>query len=152
MVLFFTAYPISGLAVASGSSAYQIPAPEDFSGLPWSEAFEKLHGKFSREYAFTDWKQINWPALYAKFKPQIDRAQASKDFTAYYLALKEYVHSIPDGHVRITAIRDIDYKYIGGGFGVGIHNTLEAATFGLPLAFGPNYEKFQEARDLIGLQ
>ena len=117
MVLFFTAYPISGLAVASGSSAYQIPAPEDFSGLPWSEAFEKLHGKFSREYAFTDWKQINWPALYAKFKPQIDRAQASKDFTAYYLALKEYVHSIPDGHVRITAIRDIDYKYIGGGFG-----------------------------------
>lgn len=39
----------------------------------------------------------------------------------------------------------------GGGFGVGIHNTLEAATFGLPLAFGPNYEKFQEARDLIGV-
>ena len=69
MVLFFTAYPISGLAVTSGSSAYQIPAPEDFSGLPWSEAFEKLHGKFSREYAFTDWKRINWPALYAKFNP-----------------------------------------------------------------------------------
>ena len=42
------------------------------------------------------------------------------------------------------------WGYIGGGFGVGIHNTLEAATFGLPLAFGPNYEKFQEARDLIG--
>ena len=34
---------------------------------------------------------------------------------------------------------------------MGIHNTLEAATFGLPLAFGPNYEKFQEARDLIGV-
>ena len=43
------------------------------------------------------------------------------------------------------------WSYIGGGFGVGIHNTLEAATFGLPLAFGPNYEKFQEARDLIGV-
>ena len=43
------------------------------------------------------------------------------------------------------------WGYIGGGFGVGIHNTLEAATFGLPLAFGPNYEKFQEARDLIGV-
>lgn len=41
--------------------------------------------------------------------------------------------------------------YIGGGFGVGIHNILEAATFGLPLAFGPNYLKFKEARDLIGL-
>jgi 3-deoxy-D-manno-octulosonic-acid transferase len=39
--------------------------------------------------------------------------------------------------------------YIGGGFGVGIHNTLEAAAFGLPVIFGPNYQKFQEAKDLI---
>lgn len=43
------------------------------------------------------------------------------------------------------------YGYIGGGFGSGIHNTLEAAVFGLPLAFGPNYEKFAEARDLVRL-
>ena len=39
--------------------------------------------------------------------------------------------------------------YIGGGFGVGIHNTLEAAAFGLPVIFGPNYRKFQEAHDLL---
>ncbi len=39
--------------------------------------------------------------------------------------------------------------YIGGGFGVGIHNTLEAATFGLPVVFGPHYKRFQEACDLI---
>ncbi len=43
------------------------------------------------------------------------------------------------------------WSYIGGGFGVGIHNTLEAATFGLPIAFGPNYAKFKEARDLATL-
>ena len=43
------------------------------------------------------------------------------------------------------------WSYIGGGFGVGIHNTLEAATFGLPVAFGPNYRKFKEARDLVTL-
>ena len=41
--------------------------------------------------------------------------------------------------------------YIGGGFGVGIHNTLEAAAFGLPVIFGPNYQKFQEAKDLIAI-
>lgn len=41
--------------------------------------------------------------------------------------------------------------YIGGGFGAGIHNTLEAAAFGLPLIFGPNYKKFQEAKDLLEL-
>ncbi len=39
--------------------------------------------------------------------------------------------------------------YIGGGFGAGIHNTLEAAAFGLPVIFGPNYLKFKEAHDLI---
>lgn len=39
--------------------------------------------------------------------------------------------------------------YIGGGFGAGIHNILEAAVFGMPVIFGPNYQKFQEARDLV---
>ncbi len=43
------------------------------------------------------------------------------------------------------------WAYIGGGFGVGIHNTLEAATFGLPIAFGTNYKRFKEACDLISL-
>lgn len=43
------------------------------------------------------------------------------------------------------------WSYIGGGFGVGIHNTLEAATFALPIAFGPNYHKFKEARDMVAL-
>ena len=42
--------------------------------------------------------------------------------------------------------------YIGGGFGKGIHNTLEAATFGLPVIFGPRYQKFQEAVDLVATQ
>ncbi|MCQ2343743.1 MAG: 3-deoxy-D-manno-octulosonic acid transferase [Paludibacteraceae bacterium] len=39
--------------------------------------------------------------------------------------------------------------YIGGGFGVGIHNTLEAAVWGMPVVFGPNYKKFKEACELI---
>lgn len=41
--------------------------------------------------------------------------------------------------------------YIGGGFGAGIHNILEAATYGMPVIFGPNHTKFQEANDLISL-
>lgn len=41
--------------------------------------------------------------------------------------------------------------YIGGGFGAGIHNTLEAATYGVPVIFGTNYHRFQEAVDLIEL-
>lgn len=45
--------------------------------------------------------------------------------------------------------RYADVAYIGGGFGVGIHNILEAVTFGKPVLFGPNYHKFQEAHDII---
>jgi len=39
--------------------------------------------------------------------------------------------------------------YIGGGFNKGIHNTLEAAVYGKPVLFGPNYKKFKEAAGLI---
>ncbi|MDR1415617.1 MAG: 3-deoxy-D-manno-octulosonic acid transferase, partial [Odoribacteraceae bacterium] len=39
--------------------------------------------------------------------------------------------------------------YVGGGFGRGIHNTLEAAAYGVPVIFGPRHEKFKEAIDLI---
>ena len=41
--------------------------------------------------------------------------------------------------------------YIGGGFGKGIHNILEAAAYGMPVLFGPNYGKFREAVELTGL-
>ena len=41
--------------------------------------------------------------------------------------------------------------YIGGGFKTGLHNTLEAAVYGIPLAIGPKYRKFKEAKDLVAL-
>lgn len=44
-----------------------------------------------------------------------------------------------------------DLSYIGGGFGVGIHNTLEAAIFGMPIVFGPNYLRFNEATSMVKL-
>lgn len=42
-----------------------------------------------------------------------------------------------------------DVAYIGGGFGVGIHNTLEAAVWNMTVIFGPNNKKFQEAQGLL---
>jgi len=47
--------------------------------------------------------------------------------------------------------RYANVAYIGGGFGVGIHNTLEAAVYGVPVVFGPNYQRFREARELIAV-
>jgi len=55
------------------------------------------------------------------------------------------------GHLS-ALYRYADIAFIGGGFGRGIHNILEAATYGLPVLFGPNYTKFQEAVDLVERQ
>lgn len=50
-----------------------------------------------------------------------------------------------------SVYRYADLAYIGGGFGVGIHNTLEAAIFGMPIVFGPNYLRFNEATSMVNL-
>ena len=42
-----------------------------------------------------------------------------------------------------------EVAYVGGGFGVGIHNILEAAVYGVPVLFGPKFHKFMEAKELI---
>lgn len=74
-----------------------------------------------------------------------------------YTELKE---EVPEGCrvILVNTIGVLSYlyrygslAYIGGGFGKGIHNILEAATYGLPVIFGPEYRKFAEAVDLTGL-
>ena len=89
----------------------------DFSMGSWIEAFDRLHERFSTEYAFTDWKGINWDTLGLTCRAEIQAAQDNEDFEAYYLALRRYVNAIPDGHVRMTFLPEIDYKHVGGGFG-----------------------------------
>jgi len=66
--------------------------------------------------------------------------------------LKEKQVLIIDNFGLLSSLyRYADFTLIGGGFGAGIHNTLEAATFGMPIFIGPNYQKFQEAKDLINI-
>lgn len=72
------------------------------------------------------------------------------------------IHTLDISNAKVLIIDAIGFlssiykyghvAYIGGGFGKGIHNTLEAATYGIPVVFGPNFHKFQEARDLIANQ
>jgi len=65
-------------------------------------------------------------------------------------ALPESDVLILDTMGMLSAVyRYADTALIGGGFGAGIHNTLEAAVWGVPVAFGPRYGKFQEAIDLL---
>jgi 3-deoxy-D-manno-octulosonic-acid transferase len=52
------------------------------------------------------------------------------------------------GHLS-SAYRTASIAYVGGGFGKGIHNVLEAAVWGVPVLFGPHYRRFREARELL---
>jgi 3-deoxy-D-manno-octulosonic-acid transferase len=73
------------------------------------------------------------------------RSDESSDFSNAQLMILDTIGMLSSAYSYAR------WAYIGGGFGVGIHNTLEAATFGLPIAFGPNYHKFREACDMVEL-
>jgi 3-deoxy-D-manno-octulosonic-acid transferase len=90
-------------------------------------------------------KSENIQKLYSSLKPH---AVLYSKFDEDYNTDKKIL--IVDNIGLLSGIYHIAHIcYIGGGFGKGIHNTLEAATFGKPIIFGPNYTKFQEAKDLI---
>lgn len=99
-------------------AGYVPPVGVDLSDLGWTEAFEQLHAKISREYAFTEWKGIDWGALHRKYRPMVAAAEAAADQTAYYLALRGYAYRLQDGHVSVTEDLDIARELAGGGFGM----------------------------------
>ncbi len=84
-------------------------------------------------------------------------ARLEKELGGFVCRYSKQSGRLPD-HVRVMIIDSIgilsqlyqygDMAYVGGGFGKGIHNILEAATFGIPVIFGPNHRKFAEAADL----
>lgn len=89
----------------------------DFSTSMWIDAFNLLHERLSTEYAFTDWKGIDWDTLGSACRAEIQIAQDKEDLEGYYLALRRYINAIPDGHVGMASLPEIDQKYVGGGFG-----------------------------------
>lgn len=115
--------PLSGVATARpfeavSADSYAAPVGEDFGALTWVDAFDRLHAKMAAEYAFTAWKGIEWPALYARYAPRIAAAQTADDRTAYYLTLRDYVHELRDGHVSIDNDAQLLAAAAGGGFGL----------------------------------
>lgn len=80
----------------------------------------------------------------------------NKSYVLYSKASKEELSQsdvlLVDGYgYLISLYRYSLFAYVGGGFTDGIHSILEPAAFGLPVIFGPDYHKFQEAHDLIKL-
>ena len=132
------------------------------AGSTW-EQDEKQLAQLTDQH--TDWKFIIAPheisesrinSLTALFPTALkfsDIAALDSDLRLQTSVFKEFSDKqvlIIDNIGMLSSLYQYGHiAYIGGGFGVGIHNTLEAATFGLPVIFGPNYYKFREAKELI---
>jgi len=125
-------------------------------GSTWPDD-EKLIATLVNDY--TDWKFIIAPHEISeeKIKNLINLLPANSVIRHSqldtHLPLTNYQTIIIDNIGMLSSLYQYgDIAYIGGGFGAGIHNTLEAAAFGLPVIFGPNYNRFKEACDLIDEQ
>jgi len=98
----------------------------DFSGLSFSAAFDAMLDKFRREYAFTEYKGIDWEALGVEFRPRFVEAEANNDSQAYLDALREFIWRIPDGHVSVNpfSVYQDEYQFdIANGLGLAIRET-----------------------------
>ena len=109
----------------------------------------------------------SWPPDEKLLIPYIDRLPedycmiiAPHDISEKHLhQLREALQAVPSGKVHLIDTVGIlsqlyqyaRFVYIGGGFGVNIHNIQEPVTFGCPVVFGPKYKSFKEAVDLVGL-
>jgi len=126
------------------------------AGSTWPDD-EKLIATLVNDY--TDWKFIIAPHEITEEKikklteilPQGSYIKHSQ-LTTHNSQLTHQTIIIDNVGMLSSLYQYGNIAYIGGGFGAGIHNTLEAAAFGLPVIFGPNYTKFKEAKDLVDQQ
>lgn len=98
-------------------------AADNFSELNYSEAFDAMIEKFRTDYAFTEYKNLDWDALSAEFRPRVEQAQQARDAEAFCTALQEFVWSIPDGHVSISSTPTFQNRFtlaIEGGIGMAV--------------------------------
>lgn len=132
---------------------YEPPDFLDVSSLDWVEAFDELHGKMSKEYAFTELRSVNWDLKKGSFRPIIEKAWEEQDMKLYYLGLREYLFSLMDGHVALIKENHFSDdgmgffdEEVGGGFGL----TCMLLDDGRLIAnwvdpFGPAYEAGMKA-------
>lgn len=104
-------------------------ALEDFSGLGYTEAFDQMVDLFRTEYAFTDYKGIDWDALQAEYRPRFEDAERNRSAIDYRRALQDFLAEIPDGHVSgPLVVEDFQQQY-GGGLGMAIRETDDGEVF-----------------------
>jgi 3-deoxy-D-manno-octulosonic-acid transferase len=140
-------------------AAKQLPIVEAFkqdykvfvAGSSWPPD-EDIFIRFFNEHK--DWKLIIAPHVIGEDHLQHILSKLDRKTVRYTQTTAEEAASadclIIDCFGLLSSIYHYgEVAYVGGGFGVGIHNVLEAAVWDVPVIFGPNNHRFQEARGLI---
>lgn len=98
-------------------------AVTDFSDMSHTEAFDASIEKLRKEYAFTEYKGIDWDALSAEFRPRFEAAEANHDLEAAQAALFDFALSIPDVHVGVSAFPAEQFYYeTDGSLGIAFRD------------------------------
>lgn len=119
------------LEAAFSPVAANITQVADLRNESWSDAFLAVHSLLRERYAFTSRKDVDWDALYDRYAPGVADAEQRNDNASYYRALREYIYSVPDGHINILSENgDFGARYadIGGGFGITV-NLLDSGAY-----------------------
>lgn len=96
-------------------------AIDDYSDLPYDEAFLSLWEQMRLEYAYSDLKNVDWEALRDEFLPRFEAAAADGDQRAYERAMMEWAWAIDDAHHGGTAFDNQAFQEAtAGGLGIAI--------------------------------
>ena len=99
----------------------------DYSDQSYSDAYNSLVDLLTKEYAFTEYKEIDWEAKRTEFLPLFEAAATDEDARAYQRALRDFGWSIPDGHVSGAFVSEDFQQAIAGGLGIAIRETDEGS-------------------------
>jgi C-terminal processing protease CtpA/Prc len=102
-------------------------ALDDFTTLSYTDAFDAMLEKFRNEYAYTEFKDVDWDAREKEFRPRFEEAEKASDARLFALALRDFLWSIPDTHVGMdtSAINDDFLADIAGGIGLALGETSD---------------------------
>lgn len=104
----------------------------DFSGLSYTDAFDAMIVKLQNEYAFTEYKGLDWDAVHKKYRPKFEEADANGDTQLYLDTLADIIWGFPDGHVSVRPFNlfvDRVRTAVEGGIGLSIRETDDRRAF-----------------------
>ena len=95
----------------------------DLSDLSYTQAFDEMVAMFRTEYAYTEFKQLDWDALADRFRARFIAADRNSNAQEYLLALRDFYWAIPDGHMTFPIsgpLGQIFQSEVAGGIGIGL--------------------------------